>query len=211
MQEIWAALATPNLHTLHCQLGLQEKLTGDTIGHYELWVERGIQRAKRCVKFMTVEFPEKVIAGQELLRQALNIMKYSGPVPLLSGEEMWQARPQKAPSEGVDNAYDPLLNHDEISSMQDKGKLVKASEWEDLSDACIKYVKNHPVKVDGVRLLDLEHLQSTNLEGLEVYLHRIVKVQGQVCITSADYTRQRKSQSYRVLCKFAGRGGGSYQ
>lgn len=208
LQEIWASIATSNLHILCCQLALQELLLGDTAVQYELWVERLIQSAKQAVKFHTVEYPEVVIAVKEMTRQGLDVAKYSRPVILQTSEEMWNARPQKALSAAPNPAYDVLRNNETQTSMLDKGKRIDLDQLPDLKAALIKHVRSNPVMVHGVRMRDKEHLRGINtpdqVTELEAFEHRLVKVQGQLCMTSVEYTRQKKSQSYWVLFTFTG-------
>lgn len=207
VQDIWASLATPNLHHLVCQLAEQERLLGDIVAHFEVWVERCIQEAKRTTKFKTVEHPEKVIGNRELVKQALWRMKYSGPVPLQSGEEMWEARPHRERLAGIDVAnWDPLWNDAALSSMADKGTKVPLDQVDNLRDCLIKYLHlpGNATRVDGRRLPDIEHLQKADWSEHDAWMHRLVQVQGQQRVTCTEYNRQRKSQSYWVLVDFQG-------
>lgn len=192
-----------------CQLAVQERLLGDTVAQFEVWVERCIQEAKRTVKFATVEYPEKVIGNRELVKQALYRMQYSGDVPLQSGTEMWDARPQKERVAGANSnscPWDPYWNHDSLSSMTDKGTKVPENQWDDLRDVLVKYLRRpgNATRVNGRRIPDIEFLRGTSWEELEIWMHRLVQVQGQQRVTCTEYNRQRKSQSYWVLVDFQG-------
>jgi len=65
------------MHILACRLPKQEEARGYVSKDGELWVERGIQRVKRNVKYRTTEHPEKLFAHDLMADMALARMRHS--------------------------------------------------------------------------------------------------------------------------------------
>lgn len=174
-------------------------MLGDTSQHAELWVERAIQAAKRCVKFKTTCHPEKVIGGHELVIRALAAARFAHDAPLLSMEELWELHhPKKAPAEQGD-AVDPERDQADLHFMRDKGVRCKTSLWNVLRPLFTQHLTNN-VRNRAQRALDIAHLQNTTFK--DVFVHRMVMLNGEWCVTSSTYNRQKKSQSYWVLVDY---------
>lgn len=202
-QDIWLGLATPNLHHLACQLGVQEKMLGDTVQHAELWVERAIQAAKRSVKFKTTCHPEKVVGGQELVIRALAAARFAHGAPLLSMEELWDLhhkKNQKKASREEDDVIDPEKDQADLHSMRDKGVRCKPAVWNVLRPLFIQYLTNN-VQNCAQRDLDIAHLRLGTFK--DVFMHRMAMLNGEWCVTCSTYNRQKKSQSYWVMVDYA--------
>lgn len=196
-------MATPNLHTLCCQLAIQERERGDTVNESELWVERTIQACKRVVKFKTTSCPEKIIGNHELLKRALARCKYATAFILLDGSELWAAHKLKlqtlrgGAARVLGRAYDPCRDED-VSSFRDKGKKLNDVRMGVVRPLLKKFLEKHPAEDQG-RVPDLDHVQSASLSSLNAHVHKVVWIDGQQCITSVDYKRQKSSQSFWVL------------
>lgn len=200
-QDIWLGLATPNLHHLVCQLAIQERMLGDTVQHAEVWVERCIQEAKRCVKFKTTCHPEKVIGGQELVKRALAAARYNFTVPLLCMDELWEAQKKRKADSLDDNAYDSERHDPELSAMRDKGVECTLQQWSALRDRLILCVRNNSDTMEE-RDADIEHLQQEPFPVQDVFWHKMASLRGEWCVTSTRYKRQKRSQSYWVLAEY---------
>lgn len=205
-------MATPNLHTICCQLPVQERTRGDTFLHSELWIERRIQLCKRTVRYKCTSSPELIVGNLEMLRTALSDNRNAGKFVLLDGAEMWARRglallQAKGPRRSKP-AYDPCREDSTASFFKDKGVKVTPSMWKVIQPLVAVYLENNPDDNQG-RIPDLDWVLSfvlvdgvVDLDGLDAYEHKIVWVEGQVCYTSVLYTRQRTSKSYWALIDF---------
>lgn len=202
-QKLDAKMATPNLHTLVCQLGVQERERGDTVNESELWVERNIQLCKRIVRFKATSCPEKIIGNLELLRRAQLRCRFATAATLKDGAELWAAHQLKLKklrggvARALSSAYDPCRD-DNTSAFPDKGKKVTSIMMTVIRPLLVKYLEKHPAENQG-RVPDVDHVQGAPLSSLNAYVHTLVWIDGQLCITSVDYKRQKSAQSFWVL------------
>lgn len=167
----------------------------------ELWVERAIQAAKRCMKFKTTCHPERVIGGHELVKRALAAARYSNGITLLSMEELWEAHKKVKVATAVSGAYDPDKDQPNLHYMSDKGKPCKPDVWAVIQPMLTKYLQaNMPESEE--READISHIQSANTSLLEVYMHDMVMLNAEWCLSSAGYGRPKKTQSYWAMVHY---------
>lgn len=77
LQHLPKSLLTYNLHILVCRLSKQEEAKGCVAKDGELWVERGVQRIKRNVKYRSTSCPEKLYVHDLMRDDALSAMRHS--------------------------------------------------------------------------------------------------------------------------------------
>ena len=101
-------LLTYNLHILLCRLARQEAARGHAGKDIELWIERGVQRLKRNVKYRSTQHPEKIFVLSMLTDDALAAMRAAAQISrgpqLQRFDELvpkYRATPLSGP--GVDN------------------------------------------------------------------------------------------------------------
>ena len=127
-QQLPKELLTYNLHILVCRLARQEAARGHVGKDIELWIERGVQRLKRNVKYRSTEYPEKIFVLAMLTDDALAAMRAANQVsggPKLQRFDEWVPQYRATPLSG------PSVDDGDASTgslLLGKGKLVAQHE-----------------------------------------------------------------------------------
>ena len=130
-------LLTYNLHVLVCRLARQEAARGHVGKDIELWIERGVQRLKRNVKYRSTQYPEKIFVLSMLMDDALAAMRaanqISGRPQLKSFDELvpkYRANPLTGPGVDAGDAATGslLLGKGKLGAQHERAAIVSIVE-----------------------------------------------------------------------------------
>ena len=186
-------LLTYNLHILVCRLARQEAARGHVGKDIELWIERGVQRLKRNVKYRSTQYPENIFVLSMLTDDALAAMRaanhISGGPPLQRFDELvpaYRATPLSGPSVDDRDATTGTL-------LLGKGKLVAQREWAAIVSRVEAFITREAP--DGWA----NPLQAA---GLVIYQHSHAHIRQQEMVQSEAHTAAISRVSYFVQIRF---------
>ena len=192
-QQLPEELLTYDLHILVCRLARQEAARGHVGKDIELWIERGVQRLKRNVKYRSTQYPEKIFVLSMLTDDALAAK--GAPSQISEGPQLqrfdnlvpqYRATPLSGP--GVDDG-DAATG----SLLLGKGKPVAAHAWA----ATVSRIKAFITREapDGWA----SPLQTA---GLNMYQHTHADFRQQEMVQSEAHTAAISRVSYFVQVRF---------
>lgn len=144
LQHLPESLLTYNLHILVCRLSKQEEATGCVAQHSEVWVERGIQRITRDVKYRTTSCPEKLFVHGLLRDNALTAMRHSNFTETCM-EKIVKSFDELVPKYRADIRSGPLYDEsgdaDTGTQLIGKGRKLKGAALTDALQHLSKYLQ----------------------------------------------------------------------
>ena len=143
LQHLSKSLLTYNLHILVCRLYKQEEAKGCVANCAGLWVERGIQRVKKNVKYRSTWCPEKLYVHGLMRDEALSAMRHSNSTNPYTDKAI-ASFDELIPKYRADIRGGPLYDEDGDEDTQTlligKGKKLRVSALADALEQINQYL-----------------------------------------------------------------------
>jgi hypothetical protein len=180
-----------NLHIILCRILDQERNCGEVRQMTEYWIEMMVQFAKSSVRYRTTRFPEKVLAADMCMDEALHVWQLLWPGACLKTFDEWlpNVRSAQHRGQGLDEGDadgNLLLGNGKALS---KVTNADASRARAALRSCIRDIQPEGWDVDDADTACLTVYQYADLHTFQnVY--------------SKAYTRATRRVSHLVRCKY---------